>query len=219
MNTEQPTSAESPASPTNEQFWDERYRSAAMIWSGHPNLHLVTDAAGLPPTTALDIGAGEGADAIWLAQRGWQVTAVDISSVGLGRARAQAEQQGTDVAGRITWVHADLTTWAPPIGAFGLVTAQFMHLPATQRDPLFSRCIAAVATGGTLLLVGHDESDLETTVRRPPSRDLYFHAGDVAATLGDGWTVTEAGTRARTAADASGAEVTIHDAVLVARRS
>ena len=79
-----------PSSPAagSEEFWNERYRSAAAVWSGNPNPHLVTDAAGLAPGTALDVGAGEGADAIWLAERGWRVTAVDISGVVPSASRA-----------------------------------------------------------------------------------------------------------------------------------
>jgi len=203
---------------SSEQFWDDRYRSAPQLWSGNPNPHLVSDIVELPPSTALDVGAGEGADAIWLAQHGWAVTAVDISTVGLARGRAQAELLGDGVAERITWVQADLTDWTPAAGAYGLVSAQFMHLPSALREPLFRRCCAAVAPGGTLLLVGHDVSDLQTTIRRPPLTDLYFDAHDVANGLGEGWTVVEAGTRPRHAIDGDGNQVTIHDAVVIARR-
>ncbi|MBP9051936.1 MAG: class I SAM-dependent methyltransferase, partial [Ilumatobacteraceae bacterium] len=83
-----------PSAAASEEFWDARYRSAPAIWSGNPNPHLVADAGDLTPGRALDIGAGEGADAIWLAQRGWTVTAVDISGVALQRARAEAERHG-----------------------------------------------------------------------------------------------------------------------------
>ena len=209
-----------PSSPAagSEEFWNERYRSAAAVWSGNPNPHLVTDAAGLAPGTALDVGAGEGADAIWLAERGWRVTAVDISGVALQRAAAEAERHGADVAERIEWIRADLTTWSPPPDRFELVSIQFMHLPSAQRTPLFQRSIAAVAPGGTLLIVGHDESDLQTTIRRPALPDLYFHAHALAADLDTRWTIVEAGTRGRVAHDADGRDVAIHDAVLAARR-
>lgn len=206
-------------SVTDAAFWDDRYRSAPTIWSGKPNPHLITDATALAPGRALDIGAGEGADAIWLADRGWQVTAVDISAVALERARAEAARHGEEVAARIEWVCADLTTWAPPVGAFDLVSAQFMHLPSEQRGPLFQRCIAAVAPGGQLLIVGHHVSDLQTTIRRPKLPELYFTAEEIAAVLDGTWTVVEAGRRARTATDAEGHDVTIHDAVLIARRA
>jgi SAM-dependent methyltransferase len=204
--------------PAGETFWDERYRSAPAIWSGNPNPHLVTDAVGLSAGAALDVGAGEGADAIWLAEHGWLVTAVDISGVALERAAAEARRRDPEIAGRIEWVRADLTTWVPPTAGFDLVSLQFMHLPTEQRTPLFRRCIDAVAGGGTLLIVGHHVSDLQTSIRRPPFPDQYFEATDIAATLPEGWTTVEAGTRPRIAVDPAGNEVTIHDAVLVARR-
>ena len=203
----------------DEAFWDERYRARPKIWSGNPNPHLVTDTADLPPGTALDIGAGEGADAIWLAERGWTVTATDISEVALDRGRQQAARLGADVAGRIAWLHADLTVWEPPAAAFDLVSAQFMQLPPAQRGPLFERCAEAVKPGGTLLVVGHHPSDMHAGVGRPHWREMYFTADDVAATLGPHWTVVAADTRSRDMSTEDGAPATIRDAVLVARRT
>lgn len=207
-----------PATLATAEFWDERYRSAPAIWTGNPNPHLVTDVAALTPSTALDMGAGEGADAIWLAGQGWQVTAVDISAVAVERGRGAAEARGDDVAERISWVAADVTTWAPPTGAFGLVVSHFLHVPSALRGPVFQRCIEAVAVGGTLMIVGHHISDTETTIRRPQLPDLYFEAQDVAAMLPNGWTIVEASTRPRTTNDHDGAPVTINDAVLIAHR-
>ena len=93
----------------DEAFWDGRYRSVGSVWSGRPNPHLVAEVAGLVPGTALDVGCGEGADAVWLATRGWRVTAVDISTVALERGTARAVEAGGGVAQRIDWRHADLT--------------------------------------------------------------------------------------------------------------
>jgi len=98
----------------DEAFWEDMYRSRSAAWSGSPNPQLVTEAAGLTPGTALDVGCGEGGDAVWLAERGWQVTAVDISATALQRAATHAAQAGPDVSGRITWRQADLTSKAPP---------------------------------------------------------------------------------------------------------
>ncbi|HZZ52771.1 MAG TPA: class I SAM-dependent methyltransferase, partial [Trebonia sp.] len=105
-------------------FWDARYSSAHSLWSGNPNRQLVAEAAGLAPGTALDAGAGEGADAIWLAERGWQVTAVDVSGVALGRAAEHAAKAGDEVAARIRWLREDLIEWTPPEHAYDLVTSQ-----------------------------------------------------------------------------------------------
>jgi SAM-dependent methyltransferase len=203
----------------DEQSWEERYRSRAVVWSGHPNSQLAAEAAALTAGAALDAGSGEGADARWLAARGWQVTAVDFAATALQRAAAQAEALGADAARRISWVHADLTTWAPAESHFDLVSAQFMHLPAAPRQALFARLAASVAPGGTLLIVGHHPSDMQTTMPRPPMPELFFTAEEVAGSLDPGqWDVLVAEARPRPATDPEGQEVTIHDAVLRARK-
>jgi len=201
------------------EFWDERYRSAHALWSGNPNPYLIAEAGDLAPGTALDAGAGEGADAIWLAGRGWQVTAVDISGVALERAAGHAAQAGRDVAGRITWRREDLLEWQPPERAYDLVNAQFLHLPAGIRQRVFGRLAAAVADGGTLLIVGHHPLDLDTTMPRPRQPELLFTGDELAAAFGDGWKIETNVAAAREAADPDGRPVTIHDTVFRARRA
>lgn len=204
---------------SDEQVWEERYRSKRAVWSGRPNPVLVTEAADLAPGAALDAGCGEGADALWLAQRGWQVTAVDLSRTALQRAADAAATLSTDVAGRVRWLHADLTTTAPAEERYDLVTAQYMQLPAVLRDPLLMGLVRAVAPGGTLLVVGHDISDLETGIHRPSTRDVYYTADEIADLLDrDRWDVLAAEKRPRPATDPQGRPATIHDAVLKARR-
>jgi SAM-dependent methyltransferase len=200
-------------------FWDERYRSRSALWSGNPNPHLVSEASGLTPGTALDAGSGEGADAIWLAERGWHVTAVDFSSVALERGAAQAAERGADASWRIDWLQENLTEWIPVETSYDLVSAQFLHLPKKPRELIFRRLAASVAPDGTLLIVGHHPSDLQTSVPRPPMPDLLFTATDVAALLDPhGWDIVASEARARPAVDPSGHTVTIHDAVLRAQR-
>jgi SAM-dependent methyltransferase len=202
-----------------EAFWDDRYRSHGALWSGDPNPQLVAEAGDLPPGTALDVGTGEGADAIWLASRGWRVTAVDLSTVALERARAHAARLGAGIAGRIDWLHEDLTTWDPGPGRYDLVSAQYMHLPAAPRQAMFRRLATAVAPGGTLLIVGHHPSDLQTTMPRPPMPELFYTGDDIAAALDPGeWAVITNASPERTATDPDGRTVTIHDAVLRATR-
>jgi SAM-dependent methyltransferase len=204
----------------DQAFWDERYQSSSALWSGRPNPQLVTEAAGLPAGTALDVGCGEGADAIWLAGHGWQVTAVDISAVALQRAAAQALRVGADAARRITWQHADLGRWIPAAASFDLVSAQFVHLPKAQRELIFRQVAESVAPGGTLLIVGHHPSDLQTTVPRPPLPELFYGAADVAAALApQEWTILVQEARPRIAQDPDGRSVTVHDSVLRAQRS
>jgi SAM-dependent methyltransferase len=198
-----------------EQFWDERYTSTTRVWSGNPNPQLVTETEDLDPGTALDAGCGEGADAHWLARRGWRVTATDISTVALERGAAHAEP---DIADRITWLQADLLTWVPD-QVYDLVNAQFMHLPRALREPAFARLAAAVAPGGTLLIVGHHLSDRDSGAHRHGDPDMFFTVEDIAAGLDpEHWTIQTGVTRPRKATDAGGNVITVHDTVLRAQR-
>ncbi|MGI8721176.1 MAG: methyltransferase domain-containing protein [Geodermatophilaceae bacterium] len=164
----------------DEAFCEEMYRSRSTVRSGLPNLQLVTEAADLAPGTALDVGSGEGADAVWLAERGWQVTAVDISATALLMGESTAAQAGPGVSGRITWRHADMTKKSAPDDAtYDLVTAHFMQLSSAQREDVHRRLAAAVSPGGTLLIVGHHPSDVDAVLLRddpsmlPPAALTY----------------------------------------------
>jgi SAM-dependent methyltransferase len=204
--------------PFDQAFWDERYRSQSSLWSGKPNVHLVGEAAELSPGTALDVGCGEGADAIWLAGRGWQVTGVDVSTVALQRAAGHAAQAGDGIAGRIDWMHADLLRWDPGTARYDLVSAQYLHLPDPLRADLFRRLAASVTPGGTLLIVGHHPSDLHTTMPRPPLPERFFTGEDIVALLDPhAWEVVTDTAAPRQATDPDGHSVTIHDTVLRAR--
>ena len=204
--------------PREAELWDERYRAAGRLWSGRPNPQLVAEVAGLPPGRALDAGCGEGADAIWLAQRGWRVVGADISGVALQRAAQHASEAGGGVAARIEWRHVDLLEQAPERDAFDLVSAHFMQLPPDAMARLFTTLAAAVRPGGTLLVVSHHPSDLTTGVRRPSQPELLYAAEDVAALLDSSWEVVVADTRPRPAVTPEGTEATVHDAVLRAVR-
>ena len=198
--------------PHGEQAWDERYRSRSEIWSGNPNAVLVAEAADLRPGTALDAGAGEGGDAFWLAAQGWKVTAADISGVAIERAARRASDSGLAV----TWLRADLAT-SPAPGTYDLVTTHFLHVPKSEQPSLFRHLAAAVAPSGTLLVVGHDFSDM-ATVPRPDLLEYGWKAEEVAAALGEGWTIEVSEARPRQATGPDGGEVTLNDAILRARR-
>jgi SAM-dependent methyltransferase len=142
----------------DEAYWESRYAGHTGQAHVAPNPHLLLQAEGLTPGTALDAGCGEGGSALWLAGRGWRVTGVDVSATALRRARAHAERLGGDVAERIDWRAADLTTWEPPLAHFDLVTAHYVHPTGSQED-LVRRLAAAVAPGGTLLVVDHGPGD------------------------------------------------------------
>jgi len=198
--------------PHGEQAWDERYRSKPEIWSGNPNAALVAEVAGLSPGTALDAGAGEGGDAFWLAAHGWTVTAADISGVAIERAAKRASERGLTV----TWLHANLAK-VPAPGTYDLVTAHFLHVPKADQQPLFRHLAGAVAPGGTLLVVGHDLTDM-AKLPRPDLAEFGWTIDEVAAVLDDGWTVVTAQARSRLATGPEGEEVDIADAILRARR-
>jgi SAM-dependent methyltransferase len=167
----------------DEAFWNERYRSQTALWSGNPNPLLITETAALTPGAALDVGSGEGADAIWLAKRGWKVTGLELSTVAIERAASHAEQNGV---GHIEWQQADLLTWEPPIARYDLVSAQFMHLAHPDRDVVYRGLAGSVAPGGTLLVVGHHVSDLDTWSGHPQLPGMFFTGDDIAALLAPG---------------------------------
>jgi SAM-dependent methyltransferase len=205
--------------PFSAESWDERYRSAERLWSGNPNPQLVAEVADLPPGRALDAGCGEGADAIWLAQRGWDVVGADLSTVAVERAARHARETGPVAAARIEWRQADLVADPPERDGFDLVSAQFLHLPPELRSRLFAGLAAAVRAGGTLLVVGHHPSDLAAGVHRPSMPELYYTGEEIADVLDGSWAVLVDEARPRRAVTRDGEPATIHDAVFRARRA
>ena len=136
-----------------EQFWEQHYGAAERVWSGRANATLVDVVQDLPPGTALDLGCGEGGDAVWLALRGWQVTAVDVSRTALDRTDRHAEQAG--VADRVTTERHELGRSFPD-GTYDLVSAAFLHSPVElPREDVVRQAAAAVAPGGRLVVLGH----------------------------------------------------------------
>ena len=205
--------------PHGQAFWDARYASRERIWSGEPNRQLVAEAASLPPARALDAGSGEGADALWLADRGWRVTAVDVSPVALARAAARAAEHGDEVASRVVWERADVRTWSPQVAVYDLVSAQFLHPAPELRPQVVRRLAAADAPGGVLLYVGHDPSDLGVVPRGHGHPELLAAAAEIAQLLDrDVWDVEVAEARPRPGTHPDGRTVTLHDAVVRARR-
>ncbi|MGF9663390.1 class I SAM-dependent methyltransferase [Arthrobacter crystallopoietes] len=198
-------------------FWDGFYAERDKVWSGRPNGALVREVAGLGPGTAVDLGCGEGADAIWLAARGWQVTGVDVSEVALARAVRHAEAEG--VVGRIEWQRLDLAEWTPD-RRFDLVSAQFLHSPTElPRNRILEHAAAAVAPGGTLLIVGHES--FPPWSRHPEPEEPLPTAAEVAAGLSldqGGWELVTVGSLEREVTGPDGQTATLADSVLRARR-
>ena len=197
-------------------FWHGFYTERDQVWSGNPNTQLVREVSDLAPGTALDIGCAEGADAIWLAQRGWRVTATDISAVAIDRGRAQAETAG--VGDRIEWEQHDLGVSFPD-GQFDLVSAQFFHSPIGRpRDGMLQRAAAAVAPGGTLLLVSHLDAPGEHN--HHPEITLPTQAETLAGLeLDADWEAPVLDERYRDADDRHGGTRRALDGVIRVRRS
>lgn len=196
------------------EWWESRYAGHHGPAAHGPSPYLQATAAGLTPGRALDAGCGEGEDAIWLAEHGWKVTAVDISASALARAGAQADEAGV----RVEWEVADLTTWEPS-GGFDLVTSHYVHTRETAGD-LVARLAAVVVPGGTLLVVGHAPSDAHSSAHAPEGEHAHASttADELAAALDPGlWDVITAGLRRRIV-QVRGREVELDDAVLLARR-
>jgi SAM-dependent methyltransferase len=206
-------------SSTAAQFWDGRYGERDQIWSGRPNQVLVELTADLVPGRALDLGAGEGADSIWLAERGWQVTALDVSATAIDRARAAAGARGLAV-GQIDWQVTDLATWSAAQD-YQLVSAFFLHSPVDfPRARVLRRAADTVSAGGHLLVVGHaapppwardhDGHHMELPTPASELADLALDAG--------AWEILVAGVRERDATGPDGQAGHLSDSVVFARR-
>ena len=166
---------------TRREMWDERHAAHDPIESHEPDPSLAAIAGGLAPGRALDLAAGDGRNAIWLAAHGWDVTAVDFSAVALERARGAAEAAGVEVQ----WVNADLLEWRPEPRAFDLVAVMFLHLPSGERRAVYAAAADAVAPGGRLLVVGHDLSNLTDGAGGPQDPAVLFTPDGIAGDLGD----------------------------------
>jgi len=161
--------------------WDERYAAAELVWSAGPNVWVETMTADLPPGRALDLAAGECRNALWLAERGWSVTAVDFSGVALDRGRQLATERLGDRADALTTVRADVVTWTPEPQGFDLVLVVYLHLPRQERVAVLESAARAVAPGGTLLVVGHDLANLSGGVGGPQDPTVLCRPADVVA--------------------------------------
>jgi 2-polyprenyl-3-methyl-5-hydroxy-6-metoxy-1,4-benzoquinol methylase len=201
----------------DRDFWEARWsetlrEQADKVARRPPNAHLTAEVADLPPGRALDAGCGHGADALWLAARGWRVTAVDFSAAALARGRSTAEAIGADVAARVDWVEGDLATWAAEAGRYDLVVSLYVHVAGSVAD-MVRRLADGVAPGGTLLLVGHRPIDPSTGAATAAANQVQVSVeGTVAALDPHVWELVVAEERPRAVAG------TGVDAVIRARR-
>ncbi|GGV06963.1 methyltransferase [Actinomadura cremea] len=202
-------------SDETEEFWEDHYRARDRVWSGNPNPVMVSVVEPLAPGTALDLGCGEGADAVWLARRGWTVTAVDVSTVALDRAAAHAADAGVDVEFRRHDLGRDF-----PKGSYDLVSAQFLQSPLDwPRAEILRAAAAAVAPGGLLLIVEHAAAppwSRHHHDHRFPTADETF--ADLALDTAV-WTTERCGVHEREATSPDGETGTLLDNVIAVRRA
>ncbi len=166
---------------TRRELWDERHAARTPIESHEPDPELVRLAERLVPGRALDLAAGDGRNAVWLATQGWTATGLDFSGVAIERARGTAASVGADV----DWVHADLLEWEPSPSSADLVVIMFLHLPHDERRAVFAKAVTALAPGGHLLVVGHDRVNVGRDVPGPRDPSFLYTPDEVAADLPD----------------------------------
>jgi SAM-dependent methyltransferase len=195
------------------ETWNERYRTTALMWSAGPNQFVEAELSGLPPGRAVDLAAGEGRNAIWLAHQGWQVTAVDFAQVALDK--------GREIAGDlpVAWVCADATTWRED-ASYDLCVLAYLQLPASERRAAHRNAFAALRPGGTLLVVAHDSTNLAEGTGGPQDPGVLMTAEDVLADLdGESFEVVRAGRVSRDVALPDGGSHAAYDALVrVVRR-
>ena len=202
------------ASDPSRERWNRRWAGEERVHaSTAPSRFVVAEVADLPPGAALDLACGAGRNAVWLAEQGWRVTAVDFSGVALRMARTlEAERR---VA--VEWVEADVLAWTPPSRAYDLVCVLYLQLPAGERRTALARAAAAVRPGGTLLVLGHDLLNLTDGWGGPTQADVLFTPDDVVAEVGD--LRIEKAERGRRAVDDPGASREAIDALVRATRA
>jgi 2-polyprenyl-3-methyl-5-hydroxy-6-metoxy-1,4-benzoquinol methylase len=192
--------------------WNARYAQKELLWTAEPNRLFAAEASELAPGKALDLACGEGRNAVWLAEQGWHVTGVDFSDVALEKARQLATSRDVDV----NWVLADVLTWEAERDSFDLVVVLYLQLPAVELARAVRAAAAAVRTGGTLFVLGHDATNLSEGHGGPKDPAVLFTAEDVAREL-PGFELERAEKVARVVALEHG-QATAIDAVVRARR-
>nr|WP_068275650.1 class I SAM-dependent methyltransferase [Aldersonia kunmingensis] len=162
--------------------WDRRYQKTGLGWDAPPNTVVSDLCWALAPGRAVDLGCGEGRNAIWLAERGWSVTAIDFSQVAIDKARTVVSRKSRAVRNRITWRCEDATT-ADLDGPVDLIVIAFVHLPRAQLHALLDRATDALAPAGALCIVGHDIRNLTEGYGGPDDPDVHYDPDQLAAAL------------------------------------
>ena len=192
--------------------WDLRWTDKLLHAHGEPSTVVLEALEDLEPGSALDLACGNGRHALWLAERGWRVTAVDFSAEALRQARERDAELHL-----VEWIEADLATYEPPADSFDLVLVAYLHVPACERQAVLAKAAAAVAPGGTLVLAGHDLTNIGTGAPGPSSPALLYTPDEIVPEL-PGLDVKRAEQVRRPVELEDASRVEAVDALVVARR-
>jgi ubiquinone/menaquinone biosynthesis C-methylase UbiE len=192
--------------------WNSKYSASERLWSWEPNQFVAEELADLPAGKALDLAAGEGRNALWLANRGFQVTAIDFSDIAIERARE------ADTDSKVNWVVADVLSCELDEAGYDLVLLSYLQLPADKMRAVLERAREALAPGGTLLLIGHDVRNLEEGTGGPQSAEVLYSPQDIVAAL-EGLDIARAETVERVVKKESGTSVALDCLVRAVRKA
>ena len=193
--------------------WNARYAGSELLWTAEPNRRFASEVEGLEPGRALELACGEGRNAVWLAEQGWRTTGVDFSDVALSKAAQLAASRGVEVE----WVAADVLEHEPERRAFDLVAVLYLQLPHDELVRALGAATEALAPGGTILVLGHDTTNLTDGHGGPRDASVLFTPEDVVAELGD--LTVERAEKVRRAVPLDDGEATAVDALVRARRA
>jgi SAM-dependent methyltransferase len=187
--------------------WDDQYQAIDRRWSAEPNVFVADRLGGNRSGTGLDLAAGEGRNALWLAEQGWDMTAVDFSETAIGRGQAISDE--------VRWVVADIRSWEPD-DVYDLVVVAYLHLLLDEFEPLIQRVVTWLAPGGELFMVGHDRSNIEHGVGGPQVPAILWDIEEIVPWLG-GLDILEAEIVEREVVHEDGSQMAL-DALIRARR-
>ena len=165
----------------DQNAWDERYRDKELIWTAEPNRFLVEAVDGAEPGRALDLATGEGRNAVWLAEQGWQVEAVDWSEVALDKGREMARRAGVTVS----FSGQDLLSWSPKPSTYDLVVIAYLQIQQMERHRVWRQAARAVRAGGRLVVIGHDSDNLDRGCGGPQHAEVLFSTEEVVGIVAD----------------------------------
>ena len=211
------TQNEAPSVNPERDYWNQRYAAKELIWTAEANRFVAEETASLAPGAALDLAAGEGRNAVWLAEQGWHVHAVDLSDVAIEKAERLAEAR--NVADRIEFQAADLKDYEPRRNGFDLVMLIYLQLSQAELRPIIARAASAVAPGGIFLLVAHDSSNLAHGYGGPQNPDVLYTADQVIPALEGQFDIERAGVAERPVKTDSGVKIALDCIVRAKRRA